>query len=174
MNRLKLLTRIALFSSLIYIMSWVTSVYPNVNLLFFIIFTAGFLWGKTAGFVTGAIGMGLWTLFNPYGPANPLTMLAQVVGAGSGAFCGALFAKINWEKSNLFLIFIYLEISAVICTFLFYLPVNMIDAWMYGPFWERFVGGMIFASVSFISNMIIFPILFPVSRYLYYVERDRI
>ncbi len=170
MTRLKLLTRIALFSSLIYIFSWISSFIPNVNLIFFIVFTAGFMWGFKAGFLTGAIGMGLWTIFNPMGMPNPLTVVAQIIGAGLGAITGAMLGKVNWKELNLVMLFIYLELAAIISTLLFYLPINLVDAWLYQPFWERFVGGMLFSLISFGSNMIIFPILFPVTKQLYYFD----
>lgn len=172
MNRLKLLTRIALFSSLIYIFSWISSYIPNVNLIFFIVFTTGFLWGFQAGFVTGAIGMALWSVFNPMGMPNPLTLIAQIVGAGAGAVSGAMLRKIEWKKLNIVMLLLYLEIAAIVSTLVFYIPINLVDAWLYQPFWERFVGGMMFSMISFGSNMIIFPILFPLSRQLYYLENQ--
>ena len=65
-----LITRIALFSALIYVFSLGTFYLPNINLAFFIAFSAGFLWGKLPGALAGGVGMWLWTSFNPNGPAS--------------------------------------------------------------------------------------------------------
>ena len=81
MRRHLLVARIALFSALVYVLSWGTSYLPNVNFIFFIVFSAGFLWGAVPGILVGLIGMGLWTAFNPYGPAPAPIMMAQVIGA---------------------------------------------------------------------------------------------
>jgi uncharacterized membrane protein len=89
MIRLRLITRIALFSALIYVLSWGTSYFPNLNFIFFIVFVAGFLWGVVPGMLVGLIGMGLWTAFNPYGMAVPPIMLAQMLGASAGGVVGA-------------------------------------------------------------------------------------
>ena len=117
-SRLRLIPRIALFSALIYVLSWGTSYLPNVNLVFFIAFMAGAFWGLIPGVLVGAIGMGLWTTFHP-----------------------------------------------------FYLPVNLVDAWIFRPFWPRFIGGMAWSLISLGSNAIIFPVLFRPVWYMYNRER---
>ncbi|MBN1212996.1 MAG: ECF transporter S component [candidate division Zixibacteria bacterium] len=169
---LRLITRIALFAALIYVLSWGTSYFPNVNLVFFIVFTAGFLWGAVAGILVGAVGMGLWTTFNPYGPAAFSIMLAQVGGITLSGLTGFFFRKSRWSERNKKTLITSLVLVAVVCTCLFYLPVNVIDAWIYQPFWPRFITGMLWSLVSVAANMIIFPLLFPVTRYLY--DRERI
>ncbi|RKX26836.1 MAG: hypothetical protein DRP47_07580 [Candidatus Zixiibacteriota bacterium] len=60
------------------------------------------------------------------------------------------------------------------CTLFFYLPVNIVDAWMFGPFYERFVGGILFFVISLGSNFIIFPLLFSVTRHLHAREGTRL
>jgi uncharacterized membrane protein len=166
-RRLRLIPRIALFSALIYVLSWGTSFLPNVNLIFFIVFAAGFLWGAVPGCLVGAVGMGLWTAFNPFGPAALPIMLAQVVGAAAGGLVGAAYrhltAKIVTRRHLVFA----LVVAAVTCTILYYLPVSVVDAWLFQPFWPRFIAGVAWAGISIAFNIVIFPLLFNVVRYLY-------
>lgn len=153
-----LIARISLFAALVYVLSLATSMVPNFNPIFFIVFIAGYLWGKIPGIVVGAVGMALWTLFNPYGPAALPVMAAQVVGS---ALCG-LFGGIlqNQPIENLKQKFYLTALFGLLCSLLFFIPVNLVDAYISQPFWPRFWGGMSWLLVSIISNMIIFPLLF--------------
>ena len=171
-GRTRLIARIALFSALIYVFSWGTASLPNVKLSFFIIFSAGYLWGFAPGVLVGAIGMGLWTGFNPFGPAPIPITLAQVLG---GALCGMVgFAfrglinlqKLNWQS------YAFLIAAAFICTVLFFVSVNLVDAWLFQPFRERFITGMIFSLGALVGNVIIFPLLFKLLRPFYVRERS--
>ncbi len=162
-----LLARIALFAALIYVLSWGTSYLPNINFMFIIVFAAGFLWGMIPGILVGMIGMGLWTIFNPFGPAPVPIMLAQVLGAGGGGIVGAVFSRMNWQQWKTWRVTVYLLGAAFLCTTFFYLPVNLVDAWVFGPFRERFIGGMVWSVISLGFNFIIFPLLFKAVRYLH-------
>ena len=93
-----LVTRIALFSALVYVLSYGTSYFPNVNPVLFIVFSAGFLWGAVPGILVGVIGMGLWTMLNPFGVAPLPIMAAQVMGAGLSGVVGAIFNNSKWNK----------------------------------------------------------------------------
>lgn len=172
-GRTRLIARIALFSALIYVFSWATASLPNVKLSFFIIFSAGYLWGFFPGVLVGAIGMGLWTAFNPYGPAPIPIAMAQIFG---GALCGVIgFAfrgLINPEKLNWYS-YVIIIAAALICTLVFFVPVNLVDAWLFQPFRERFIAGMIFTSGALVGNVIIFPLLFGLLRPFYVRERNQ-
>ncbi|HOZ08343.1 MAG TPA: hypothetical protein PKW75_08655, partial [candidate division Zixibacteria bacterium] len=119
------------------------------------------------GILVGAVGMGLWTMFNPYGPAAAPVAVAQVVGAAGSGVVGALFRRSvgrggpSWRTTG------GLLAASALCTVLFYLPVNLADAWVFQPFWPRFVGGALWAGISLAANAVIFPLLFPAARYLY-------
>jgi uncharacterized membrane protein len=169
--RLQLLTRIALFSGLLFVFSWGTSYFPNVNLVFFIIFSAGFLWGVWPGILVGIIGMGLWTFLNPYGPAALPIAFAQLVGAAFSGLIGATVRVTHWATMRPMTLTLILCLSAIACTVMFYLPVNIVDAWLFQPFWPRFVTSAIWTLISLGSNLLIFPLLFPVTRLLYRRER---
>jgi hypothetical protein len=55
----------------------------------------------------------------------------------------------------------------MICTILYFVPVSAVDAWLFQPFWPRFVTGLAWAVTSLVSNAFIFPLLFPVTLQLY-------
>jgi hypothetical protein len=167
----RLITRIALFAGLIYVFSWATSYLPNINLIFFIVFSAGFLWGAAAGAMVGTIGMGLWTFLNPYGPAALPVMLAQIGGAAVSGIVGAVIARGRWQEASSWSLTARLCVSAALCTIAFYLPVNSVDAWLFQPFWPRFVTSGVWTLISLGSNLLIFPLLFPVTRLLYRREK---
>ena len=170
MIRLRLITRIALFSALIYVLSWGTSYFPNLNFIFFIVFVAGFLWGVVPGMLVGLIGMGLWTAFNPYGMAVPPIMLAQMLGASAGGVVGAWLRCTDWQRWSSARRIVILVLSSIACTLLFYIPVNFVDAWVFQPFWPRFVAGMLWTVISLGFNAVIFPLLFKVAVRLYVRE----
>jgi len=169
--RPRLISRIALFSALVYVLSYATSYLPNVSFVFFIVFAAGYLWGAQAGLLVGLLGMWLWSSFNPFGPAAMPLLAAQMIGAGASGPVGAWFRRCaggGVERTSPQ----RLIAAAAICTAVYYLPVNAVDAWLYQPFWPRFIGGLPWAAVSLVSNALIFPLLFPVVVRLYGRESD--
>lgn len=164
-QRLRLIPRIALFSALAYVLSYATVYLPNVNLIFFVVFMAGFMWGVVPGMLVGVFGMGLWSTFNPYGPAMLPVMLAQVGGVSASGVLGALFKSVRWHHRMGSALVWGLILAAIMCTLLFYIPVNIIDAWLLQPFWPRFYTGMLWSLSSLAVNLLVFPLLFgPVSR----------
>ncbi|MBD3401342.1 ECF transporter S component [candidate division GN15 bacterium] len=167
----RLLTRIALFSALAYVLAWLCTYIPNVNLMYFVVFSAGFLWGLLPGLLVGAIGMGLWSALNPFGPADPVVFVAQVVGMALCGVIGGLFRHGNWHRRSLGLQAVVMVGAAGLCTVLYYLPVNFADAWVYQPFWPRFTAGLVFMLWTLVSNAIAFPLLFGITKHLYARER---
>lgn len=170
-SRLRLIPRIALFAALIYVLSWGTSYLPNINLIFFIAFMAGVYWGLVPGILVGGLGMALWTMFNPFGPATFPVMLAQVTGTAFSGAIGAVFARRQFHLTTGRTRIFALVLAATLCTLMFYLPVNLVDAWIFKPFWPRFVGGMLWALISLAGNVVIFPVLFGAATILYNRER---
>ena len=160
----KLVARIGLFSALVYVFSWATVYLPNVSLIFFIVFSAGLLWGKPAGMLVGLIGMGIWTTFNPYGPAHLYIMLAQVIGASFSGLIGSFFRSGNFDKPSGLWLQTKLALSGGLCALLYFLPVVIVDAWLFGPFWVRLIAGLPWVGFSIVANMIIYPALFGVTR----------
>ncbi len=159
-QRVRLVPRIALLVALIYVLSWGTSLLPNINLIFFFVFIAGFTWGTIPGIITGGLGMALWTIFNPYGPAATPVMLAQIIGASLSGPVGGFFRYRNLETKSKIFQNIVLVIAALSSTIFYYLPVNLVDAWVFQPFLPRFITGMGWSLISIVGNAIIFPLLF--------------
>lgn len=168
----RLIVRIAVFSALIYVFSWGMISIPNVKLTYFIIFSAGYLWGLTPGMLVGIFGMGLWTFFNPFGPAPLPVSFAQIFGAMMCGVSGYLFRGIIKVESFHWLNYLFLIIAGITCTLVFFVPVNLADAWLFQPFKERFLAGMAFTLNSLIANAIIFPLLFRLLRPFYLRERE--
>ncbi len=162
----KLISRIALLSALIYVLSWGTSFLPNVNLAFFIAFLAGYLWGAVPGALVGGIGMWLWTSLNPFGPAVLPVSIAQVAGMAACGLVGSSarqLKRLELKERNHWLALMF---AGLICTLVFYLPVTLVDAWVFQPFWPRFVTGLLFMGISLAANVVVFPLLFGVTARL--------
>jgi uncharacterized membrane protein len=175
MNRnLKILTRVATFAALVFVFSYATVLMPNVNLSFFVVFTAGFLWGIWPGIGVGVIGFFLWSNFNPSGPAPFPILLAQLAGISFSAVIGTLMSSWISIRSGNFRVILLLIISGFFCGFMFHLVVSIVDAFVFQPFWPRFLGGLLFSLITLVSNCIIFPLLYPVLDYLYRKEKKSI
>ncbi|MDX9857215.1 MAG: hypothetical protein RBT76_05455 [candidate division Zixibacteria bacterium] len=168
----RLLARIALFSALAYVVGWACYYIPNVNLIFFVAFSAGFLWGVLPGVAVAIVGEALFSAFNPGGPADPVVFAAQVVGMGFSGLIGGLFRAGRWHERLRPVRIGALAVAAAVVTILFYLPVNSADAWVYQPFWPRFTVGLVAAIPTLVSNMLAFPLLFGITRHLY--DRERV
>ena len=153
----RLIARIALFSALIYVLSWSTALLPNVNFAFLIAFAAGYLWGAGPGILVGGVGMWLWTSFNPFGPAALPIAAMQVLGLAACGLIGFLSRRLIGDsragRARWALI-----LAALLCTLAFYLPVSLVDAWLFQPFWPRFITGLSFMGISLIANVILFPL----------------
>lgn len=151
------MARIALFSALIYVLSWSTAFLPNVNFAFLIAFTAGYLWGAVPGIMVGGVGMWLWTSFNPYGPAALPIAAAQVIGMAACGLVGYMSRRMmgysGTGRSRL-----VLGVAGLICTLAFYLPVSLLDAWLFQPFWPRLIFGLPYVGISLVANLILFPL----------------
>lgn len=166
----RLVARVALFTALIYVLSWGTTFLPNINPIFFLVFSAGYCWGMMPGILTGIIGMGLWTFFNPFGPAPLPVAIAQIAGTAFCGLFGSFFTNvIKPDKLNL-RSYVILTFCGLLCSTLFFTGVSAVDAVMFQPFKPRFVSGMLFAAYAILANGIIFPLLFSLLRPFYLRE----
>lgn len=160
MSRTRTVARIAVLSALIYVLSYATATLPNVSAAFFLAFAGGWMWGIVPGMLAGAVGMWLWSSFNPYGPVIPQIMLSQIVGL---ALCGLIGGSLrSYLRTGIsFRSIVFLILASIVCTLAYFVPVNLVDAWIARPFWPRFYTGMLWSSTALISNLLIFPLLFP-------------
>lgn len=167
------LARVALFAALVYVVSLATVYLPNVTISFYVVFLAGFLWRYTSGALVGGIGTAIWSVFNPLGPAPIPTTIAQIVAMAGVGLLGAAFGSFmncpntSWRDRLLFLL------AGILSTIVYFLPINAVDAWLYQPFWPRFIAGLAWNVPSLVTNAIIFPLLLNVTRHLYLLEQRR-
>jgi len=167
------MTRVAVFAALVFVFSYSSAPLYNINPSFFIVFTAGFLWGLWPGIGVGVIGFALWSNFNPFGPAPLPLLISQLVGISFSAIIGVLFSRIitvdgsNWRSAPL------LVLAGFLSGLSYHIIVDVVDAWLYQPFWPRLIGGLVFSLITIISNCIIFPLLYPALIFLYEREKER-
>ncbi len=171
MSRLRLVTRIALFSALVFVTSWSLTVLPNIKVSFFIMFLAGLLWGAVPGMLVGIIGTAIWSLFNPYGPVALPILVAQLIGSATCGIVGALARLVDLFTKPISVALAVSALCGIICVVVYYLPVNGADAWIFKPFWPRFIASLPWTLVALCANTVIFPLLFPVARLLYDKEK---
>lgn len=62
---------------------------PNIELVTVLVFVSGFLLGRRAGAIVGAVSAGAHSLFNVMGAAAPPVLAAQIVGYGAIGVVGA-------------------------------------------------------------------------------------
>ena len=165
------IARVAVFSALVYIVSWATGFLPNITLGFFVVFSAGYLWCAAAGIVTGLVGFGLWSLFNPYGPAPLPVMAAQAFGGALVGLIGRAAGKYDLKRLAPGWRAAVLALTGAISTLVFYAPVILIDAWLFQPFEARLVTGIGWSLWPLGANLIIFRLLFGATAALYARER---
>ena len=160
-KELRLIPRIGLFAALIYVLSWATAMLPNVNLIFFIVFLAGFMWGTLPGMLVGAFGMGLSTFFSPFGPAALPIMITQIAGASLSGLFGSIYFSMYGNEISTLKLYLIIPFFSIICTLGFFIPVNIVDSWLFQPFWERLYISSIWSLISVGSNILLFTLLFP-------------
>jgi uncharacterized membrane protein len=170
-RHLKIITRVAIFAALVFIFSYFTVILANVNLAFFIVFSAGMLWGIWPGVAVGVIGFFFWSNFNPYGPAPLPILLSQLIGLSFSALIGFTARKLMTSQARNIRIIIVMIISGILCGLIYQLSVSVVDAWVFQPFWPRLISGLFFSLITIISNGIIFPVLYPVLAFIYARER---
>jgi len=94
MNRnIRITARVALFAALVFVCSYLSSFIFNVNPAFFIVFSAGFLWGLKPGLLVGIVGFFLYSNFSPYGMATLPVLISQLIGISFTAIIGAYYRR---------------------------------------------------------------------------------
>lgn len=163
MRRSRKLAGMAIFSAMAYVAALISFYIPNVNLNFVVVFFGGLLFGVGPGIIIGALGMFLWTTFNPLGMAEFPVMLAQVAGMSVTGLLGGLMAGqslVCKYKSYGFLIFLLLGLLSGL---IFQLFVSGTFAALYGPFWPQLYSNMAWALLTIVSNAVIFSVCYPIA-----------
>lgn len=57
---------------------------------------------------------------------------------------------------------LWLGLLGLVTALLFQIPVSVVDAWLFQPFWARLATAVPFALITIVSNIIFFIFLFPV------------
>jgi hypothetical protein len=170
-SRLRIIARVAIFAALVFIFSY-TSVYlNNVNPAFFIVFIAGFLWGIWPGVGVGVVGFFLWSNFNPMGPVAMPILIAQLIGISFSAVIGKLTSGLITPAGYSIKISMIMSASGFLSGLFYHIPVDIVDAWIYQPFWPRLIGGALFSLITIASNCIIFPMFYPALAFIYRKEK---
>ena len=171
-HRLRIITRVAVFASLVFIFSYFSLFLYNVNLGFFVIFASGFLWGTGPGIGVGVVGYFLWSNFNPFGPVPFPLLLSQLAGVSMIALVGVIASKMfdpdKWSRKGLLI----LILSGFFAGLFYHIPVDIVDALLYQPFWPRLIGGSIFSLITIVSCCIIFPLFYPALALMYKKEKN--
>ncbi len=163
----------AVFAALCYVTMLPLVGFYNVFLTLFICFTAGVLLGAGWGFLTGLVGMFLCSYFNPLGAALPPIMFAQMLGAGfAGWLGGVLGGRVPSGRRPLSQ-YALMGAFGLITALVYHVLVDLVDAWLWGPFWARLQIGLVSSLVTIISNIVIFVLLSPVLRVLTGVAQYR-
>lgn len=170
-NNLKIITRVAVFAALVFIFSYSSVFLYNVNPAFFVVFSAGFLWGAWPGVGVGVIGFFLWSNFNPFGPAPFPILISQLIGISVTALIGTVAGKLRMSSQYDFKTFAIMLSSGLISSLFYHIIVDVVDAFLYQPFWPRLVGGLLFSLITIISNCIIFPLFYPALAFLHSKEK---
>jgi hypothetical protein len=132
---------------------------PNFESITLVVFGAGLLLGFRDGALVGLLTMLLYTLLNPYGPAPPLVMLAQVGGCTLTGAAGALFGRLGgsgWPAGSRA---VALAAAALIVTAIYDLLTNVATGLVFGQMRYWLVAGIPFSLWHIGFNVALFVAL---------------
>jgi len=160
----------AVFASMALASAYVLSTIPNIELMSFLVFIAGYLYGSSVGALVGLIAMGIYAAWNPWGGPVPPIFAAQV---GCMTFIGAvggLASKIfNTSASDSEKMLGAAALGGTL-TIIYDLATNYAYALAFGlakQFVIVLIAGAWFSLMHVISNTLIFGLLLaPVSKTL--------
>jgi hypothetical protein len=132
---------------------------PNLEALSVVAFCSGVLLGFRDGALVGGTTMLLFTLLNPYGPAPPLVMAAQVLGMSIAGVSGAAFARVGgpqWPASRRA---VTLAWVAIVVTALYDLLTNLATGLVFGQMRIVLLAGIPFSLWHIAWNVALFAVL---------------
>jgi energy-coupling factor transport system substrate-specific component len=158
-----LLTRIATFVAVGVVVGLGLAVVPNVELVTAVCFTAGFLLGPSAGFLTGALTEALFAGFHPMGSTLGLVLIAQMLGMGLAGLLGAMASTVAGSAMKGLRFALIVTGLGLITTFVFDLLTNLAFPVMAGFSVSQYVvvlaAGVPFAVVHLLSNGLVFSVI---------------
>lgn len=166
----KKISVIAIFASMAIASAYTLSMIPNIELMSFMVFVAGYIYGSYTGALVGLIAMGIYAMWNPWGGPVPPIFAAQVgCMALMGAVGGIANKILNTPSSNSEKMLGAAALGGVL-TITYDLVTNYAYAIAFGlaqQFILVLIAGAWFSLMHVISNTLIFGILLaPVSRML--------
>jgi ABC-type Fe3+-siderophore transport system permease subunit len=132
---------------------------PNFESLTLVAFCGGVLLGARDGALVGAATMLLYTLLNPYGPAPPVVMLAQVLGNLTAGLAGAAFARASGPLWSIRVRAFALGAVAVVLTAFYDLLTNVATGLVFGQMRYWLVAGIPFSLWHIGFNVALFAAL---------------
>jgi len=132
---------------------------PNFESLSLVALCSGVLLGLRDGVIVSSLTMLLYTLLNPYGPAPPLVMSAQVVGMALAGASGAWFASLGgpaWPAARRAAV---LAAIAIVVTAAFDLVTNLATGLVFGKIRFWLIAGIPFSLWHIGFNVALFAAL---------------
>lgn len=156
---------LGVFIALVTALGFALSGVPNVELMSLMTFVSGAVLGPRKGAVVGAVSMGLYSGFNPYGPALPPTFAMQVLGAAGIGVVGGLAVLGRWfERTPPGLRWPLGAALGLVLTLFYDALTNLGTAWSIGAYldpWPILVGGITFAVWHIVWNGAFFGVGLP-------------
>jgi uncharacterized membrane protein len=132
---------------------------PNLEVLTLVVFCSGVLLGGRDGALVGGLTMLVYTLLNPYGPAHPLVMLAQVLGCAAAGVAGAWFAGGGGPTRSTGIRAAWLAVAAVVVTALYDVLTNLATGLVFGQVRTWLLAGVPFSLWHIGYNLVLFVAL---------------
>ena len=132
---------------------------PNLEVLTLVVFCSGVLLGGRDGALVGSLTMLVYTLLNPYGPAHPFVMLAQILGCAAAGLAGAWFAGSGGPARPAGIRAAFLAATAVLVTALYDLLTNVATGLVFGQMRTWLVAGVPFSLWHIGYNVALFVAL---------------
>ncbi len=166
--------RVAIFSALAYAAALASIYIPNVSLSFIVIFASGALFGLKTGLMVGGLGEFLWTVFNPLGMAPAPIICAQVAAMMLVGGLGAIATDRPYLKQVTRYGFVIFALFGLAAGLGFQIILNAVDTVLYGQSWKYLMAGLVFSLATVVSNIVIFPVCYPLVVKLATRQRRRI
>ncbi len=137
---------------------------PNVKPISLVFFLAGACAGLSGGLLVSVLGMGIYSVANPWGPAPPVVIVAKIAGAALFGAAGALIGPRAARGRSALLVAVLLAAIAAALTLAYGVLVDLATAVAVGmgrhPI-PTLVAGLPFNVAHIVSNVAIFALAGP-------------
>jgi len=163
MNQIRKLILTAIFIALAIASGLARIQLPNVEFLTVIFFLAGFLLGVARGLFIGATAEFLYSFFNPYGPAAPPLLVAQVFSMALAGGLGGVVGKFYKSRTPPFGL---LGLCGFLLTLCFDLNTTLAFTVFIDSSWQGLLTALTFGAPFYLThigtNTLIFSALLPI------------